>query len=173
MVAQRMLHQLERLAETGATFQRQLILLAVERDWFFAGHDLTEYLHPLPCACQRLGIRLAVPAFNYLRSRDADAEDKSAVREVVDSDGVHRGTRGRTRRDLHDGGAKLDSGCVRAHPREWGKAVHTVDLGTPQGVIAEVLGFLRELDDVLAARWAHGAYAKSELHLHTSQFSWP
>jgi len=109
VIAQRVLHQLERFTQTGTTVQRQLVVIAVEGHRLLACDDLAEYGHPFPGARQRLGVGLSVPALHHLGAGNADPQDQASVRQVVHGDGVHGRTGRRAGGNLHDGRTKIDA----------------------------------------------------------------
>ena len=100
--AQRVGDRLERLAEAhrACAEVRLLVELALEVERLLAGQDPADDLDVLAGAGERLGVRLAVPALDDLRARDAEAEDDPAAREVVERERGHRRGGRRAGRDL-------------------------------------------------------------------------
>src|SRR5439155_25209937 len=73
--AQGVQNQLEGFAEARSTPQRNVVILAMVFEGPVASQDPANNFHILARAHQRPAVRNAVPAFNYLRTRDTEAQE--------------------------------------------------------------------------------------------------
>ena len=144
--ADRMIDQLQRLAQTGAPVggQRNLVVLAVIGHPFAAPH-LPADLDDLAGAAQRRVERHAVEALHHLRSRRADAQPEAAVGDVVQPGGRHRQQRRGADVDRDHAGAQLDPGRLGRQEAELADRVVRVGLGDQRDVDADLL----QLDDLV------------------------
>jgi hypothetical protein len=141
--------RLQRLADpqgAGAAVG-QLVLLAVVRHRRLAPEDLAHDRHVVLHPVVGLAPRLAVPALDDLRTRDAESGDEAAAAcHGVDRRRRHRGIGRRARGELHDAGAELDAPGQRGEIGERRDGVGTVGLGGPYRIVAQLLGALHQLD---------------------------
>jgi hypothetical protein len=122
-------------------------------------------LHVLSGAAERLAEGLAVPAFDHLRPRSAEAEQDAAARHQVERRGRHRRHGRRPGRDLHDPGTELEGRRRRAQPGENGDGIGPPGFGRPGRVVAEPLRLARQLDQLERIRPGRRvAHRIAELH---------
>ena len=107
--ADRVVDELQRLAESGALpgRQRDLIVRALVLQPLPAPH-LAADLDQLAGPGQRRVVGNAVPALDDLRPGRADAQRETSAGDVVEAGRRHRRHRRRARVDLHDAGRQLD-----------------------------------------------------------------
>ncbi len=127
-LADRVVDQLERLAQPGASLQRQLVVLAL------VGQPLAAPDHPadlddLAGPADRRVVRHAVPALDHLRAGRAEAQREPAARDVIKPGRGHRGQRGRARVELEDPGGDLHPLRLRRDEAELAHRVEAVRLG--------------------------------------------
>ena len=77
----------------------------------------------------------------------AEAQDESALGEVIKAGGGHGDCRGAAHEDADDGGTELDLLGGEGAGGKGGELVAAVALGEPEGVVAEVVGESAALDD--------------------------
>ena len=111
-----------------------------------AGQDGAHDADILARLAQRLAVGLAVPALHHLGAGEAQPQQHAAAGELVQGDGGHgrvgRGAAGH----LHDGRAQVDALRPRAQPGQGGDRVRAVGLGRPDGVEAQAVGLLDQVD---------------------------
>ncbi len=123
--------RLERLAEADRTLTgvRKWVVRPVVGHRPLARQHLADDVDDLTGAGERLGERLAVPAFHHLRPAHAHAQDHPAVAEVVQGQGVHRDRGRRTPAHLHDRGAEPEALGLAAPPGQRRERVGAPRLG--------------------------------------------
>ncbi len=141
--------RLQGLAEPDdavALRQRHRVVGPVARDRLVAGEDVAHDPHVLARAGERLGERLAVPAFDDLRARDTQPQDHPPAAEVVHRHRGHRRRRRPAGRHLHDRGAQAHVSRRRTPPRQRRQRVRAVGLRGPYRVEAQLVRSRDRLD---------------------------
>ena len=125
----------------------QRVLLAVMRHRPLAPEDLAHDRHVILHPVVGLAPRLAVPAFDDLRTRHAEAGDEPpAAGHRIDRRGRHRRIGRRARGKLHDAGAEFDALGQRREVGERRDGIRAIGLGGPHRIVAQLLGALHQLD---------------------------
>src|SRR5690625_3288212 len=138
-------------------------MLTVEDNGFFSLEDTPDDLDVLSCSGEWLRIRLAVPAFDHLRTGDAEAEHHSPTAQVIEGQRGHRRRDRGARGHLADGGAQPNPVRRRALPGEWREAVGSIGLGGPDRIETEFFGRRDLVGD--ADRWVGEPVAEVESEL--------
>ena len=129
-VADRVVDQLERLAQAGALVGRQrdrVVAALVGQP--LAAPDRTADLDDLPGPADRGVVRHAVPALDDLRPGRAEAEDEPPVGHVVQARGGHRGQRRGAGVQLQDARGDIDPLGLGRDVAELADRVEAVGLG--------------------------------------------
>ena len=147
-----MQNQLEGFAETRSTPQRNVVILAMVFEGPVASQDPANNFHILARAHQRPAVRNAVPAFNYLWTRDAEAQEHPSSGQQVQCCSRHCCVGRSARGDLHDRGADVHALGFGSQPGQGRDAVGTPGLRGPDGMVSEPVGLLSKLHVVLGPR---------------------
>ena len=111
-----------------------------------AADDQVHDLDVLPRALDGLLVRHAMPVLDDLGAAGSQTQDRPAFGDVVQRGDALGHQRRRPAVDIDDAGGQLDARGVAGDVGEDGEQVAAPGLADPQGVVAQLLGPLRELD---------------------------
>ena len=135
--ADRLIDQLQRLAQAGALLgrQRDRVVVALVLQLFAPPH-LAADLDDLAGARDRRVVTDPVETLDHLRARSAQAQDVAAVGDVVQAGGGHGGQRGRAGVELQDARRQLDAVGAGCQVSERTHRVERIRLGDKDNVQA-------------------------------------
>src|SRR5271168_286922 len=141
-----------------------LVIRAVIAHRLGPADRLTDDIDVLPRACQRLAERLAVPPFGYLLTRNAQAQYRATVGNVIQGHHGHRCGRRGTGRHRDDTGGEADPGSLARHPSERDKSLSPVRFRGPCRIDAYCLTLIGHPAHDVGDPGAPPRNLNSELH---------
>ena len=157
--------RLQGLAEPLAARERQRVVGTGVGDRRLTGEYGAHHRHVLARAGQGLRKGLAVPPFDDLGSRHAEAEHEAPAAQMVEGERRHGHGGGRARRQLAQGSAEAHPLGLRSPPRQRCEGVGPVRLRRPHRVVPEALGLGHQLVGVGGRARAPVPHLQAQLEL--------
>ena len=114
----------------------QWVMRTIVCDGLFSRQNLFDDGNVLSGACQRLGEGATVPSLNNLRSRDTQAQNHAAVRQVIHGQSCHGHGRWRPCGNLTDTSTQADGTGLSANPRQWRNGIAAIGFCSPDRVVS-------------------------------------